>query len=58
MKTRTYSYGSDSPRVSAKSVACWLEIIAKRFGPILSVAYYEDGDEHVIEVAVEEEEND
>ena len=56
MKTRTYSYGSDSPKVSAKSIACWLEIVAKRFGPILSVTYYEDGDEHVIEVTVEEEE--
>lgn len=58
MKTRIYSYTSESPRITAKTVARWLEIIVKMFGRITSVSYRESESEHVIDVTVEEKEND
>ena len=58
MKTRRYSYTSESPRITAKTVANWLEIITKIFGRIVGVRYRESESEHVIDVTVEEEEND
>ena len=49
---RTYTYESDTPKVSAKAVASWLNIVAKRFGPISGVSYYEDETGFVIEAEV------